>query len=213
MEIGKKSNRMARKILLLLLSQVIISCTESKTSSRRNQTPKVHEEDVRQEAIFTPDSTIHGVLKLHNRTSLDEFYGETERLKLVDSLREAYVLPFCNRNGSQYLFGYQYEGNEKLSFSVFEIGYVKKDMEVCEARVDVENFSTESGIKLGMPLEELLELKGKEYEFRSDSLIIYKIDDYSGSEFLQKYNMPAYFLECSMNASRVSKIKLGFEYP
>ncbi len=83
--------------------------------------------------------------------------------------------------------------------------------------VDYPSFKTESGIKIGMSKKELLEIKGDSFlkkQVNGQEVLSYRIDDFSSSAFLKKYNMPAYFAEYWFtNDNRFFKYKFGFEYP
>ena len=76
---------------------------------------------------------------------------------------------------------------------------------------------TESGIKIGISKKELLAIKGDDFtnkQVGNQEVLSYKIDDFSSSSFLKKYNMPVYFAEYWFtNDDRLVKYKFGFEYP
>lgn len=167
---------------------------------------------VKYRELLLPDSTINNKLRLENYLSAEAF--SKNKIELIDLLRESPVAIFCNKDKSEYILAYQYEGNTKNAFSCFEIGYT--DDKILRNKCDVteeENFSTESGIKLGMPLESLIAKKGSSFKMSGqDTVITYRINDLS-SNFLRRYNMPGYFLECSIKNAKIIKIKFGFDYP
>lgn len=108
------------------------------------------------------------------------------------------------------MFAYQYEGNTQNEFSCFEIGYCDEKTKKY-AHSDYNNFLTESDLFLGLTLEEVEKIKGKNYT-KQGNKITYLIND-SSSVFLRNYNMPEYFLECVLKQNKVIKIKFGFVYP
>lgn len=166
-----------------------------------------------------PDSTINKTLSLRNDESLKSFYKNFEEIKLIDKIRESPVAIFSNKDVSQYLIVYQYEGDVKNSFSCFEIGYFKDDeklMKQSNYRTQNNTFNTESNLALGTTLDEIVKIKGDGYKSKNvndEQIITYRIDDYDKSSFLKKYDMPSYFMEFRLKDSKVTKIVFGFDYP
>ncbi len=162
--------------------------------------------------VFIPDSTINNRLKLAAPSSLRTFF--TGRVELVDFLRESPVAVFCNKDKSEYLLAYQYEGTVRDAFSCFEIGYMNDTILRGKiANVDGNIFSTESEIKLGLSVNSLIEKKGDSYKILSkDTIIEYRVPD-TNSDFLKRYNMPGYFLQCVIRGGKIDRIKFGFDYP
>jgi hypothetical protein len=166
-----------------------------------------------------PDSTINKTLLLRNNESLERFYKNFEAVTLLDEVRESPVAIFSNKDASQYLLVYQYEGDIKNSFSCFEIGYFKNDVKLMKQfnYSTYDNvFATESNLMLGITLEEIVKIKGSSYESKNvnnEQIITYRINDYDKSSFLKKYNMPGYFMEFILSNNKVIKIIFGFDYP
>lgn len=166
-----------------------------------------------------PDSTINKTLLLRNNESLEGFYKNFEAVTLLDEVRESPVAIFSNKDASQYLLVYQYEGDVKNSFSCFEIGYFKNDIKLMKQfnYSTYDNvFATESNLMLGITLEEIVKIKGSSYESKNvnnEQIITYRINDYDKSSFLKKYNMPGYFMEFILSNNKVIKIIFGFDYP
>lgn len=197
--------------LLCLLGFVSCGTKESKDTVAQKENISLND-PIQQTVSFVPDSTINNVLTLNNSESSKQFYPEiSSSVKLIERLRESPVLAF-NSKAKEYLLLYQYEGGVKNEFSCFEIGYVSNLGENETINTDYKNFETESGLKLGLSLKELIKIKGKSYT-KEGSKIIYRVDDYPNSSFLKRYNMPAYFLECTLQNDRINKIKFGFDYP
>ncbi len=99
-------------------------------------------------------------------------------------------------------------------FSCFEIGYMNDTiLRQKFANVDSNIFSTESEIKLGLSVKSLIEKKGDSYKILGrDTIIEYRVPDMN-SDFLKRYNMPGYFLQCAIHDEKIKRIKFGFDYP
>lgn len=204
-------------ILLLLCFFCSVSCASRSSRDAEKKSMPVSIQDaslnssVRQTVNFVPDSTINGILMLDNSQSSTRFFSKISSKKLINRLRETPVLAFSNK-AKEYLLLYQYEGGTRNEFSCFEIGDISDLKKNVTTTTDYKNFETESGLKLGLPFKEMIKIKGKSYTKEGDK-IIYRISDYSKSNFLKRYNMPAYFLECTFQNDSISKIKFGFVFP
>jgi hypothetical protein len=205
-------------LLFLLCILGSVSCGSKQSKETINERSTVIrkqntslDNSIRQTVRFEPDSTINNVLTLNNSESSIQFYPDVSSEKLIERLRESPVLGFNSKN-KEYLLLFQYEGGVKNEFSCFEIGYVSDLDKNSTISTDYKNFETESGLKLGLSREELIKIKGESYTEEGDK-IIYQVDDYQNSSFLKRYNMPAYFLECTLKDDKIIKIKYGFDYP
>ncbi len=207
-------NNMFLKLMLLLCLLIFISCDGVQTKEV-NEIGALEKQDEFiesvQEVKFLPDSTVNQILILNHVESAVRFYSNISSEEYINYLRESPVLGFCNKGKDEYLLLYQYEGGVKNGFSCFEIGNIN-DLGKGVTALDYESFKTESGLMLGMSLEELVDIKGKPYNQNGDK-VIYQLTDYPNSSFLKRYNMPAYFLECTLKDDRVIRIKYGFNYP
>ena len=166
-----------------------------------------------------PDSTVNKLLILENNESLQKFYKDYKTISTIERLRESPVVIFSNKDKSQYLLAYQYEGSTKNNFSCFEIGYFENEKKLNQNSsyaVEDKIFETESKLSLGISLKKLIEIKGNTYKTKIDkdeSIVTYRIDNYEKSSFLKKYNMPGYFIEFRLKDNKVTKILFGFDYP
>lgn len=205
-------------IALVFLSILVGMACSSKESKDIIDKKKIIEEQsyktdelIEKDALFVPDSTVNNILKLNNIESSKKFYPNISSLKLIDFLRESPVFVFSNEN-NEYLLTYQYEGSTNSEFSCFEIGKLSDLNGVKPINVSYSKFETESGIRLGLTLNKLIEIKGESF-IRDGDVITYNEDDYLNSDFLIRHNMPAYFLECTLRDNKIEKIKFGFDYP
>ncbi len=207
-------NNQLYNLWFILCCLVLTSCgkTQPKETDNTDNVKKVYSLDTTlKEVTFLPDSTVNNILILNNAESSKRFYSEISSEKVINFLRESPVLGFTNKDANEYLLLYQYEGGVKDAFSCFEIGNIesiKEELTITSHR----KFETESGLMLGMSMNDLIRIKGKSYK-KNENKIIYRITDYSNSNFLKNYNVPAYFLECTLKDNKIVKIKYGFDYP
>lgn len=192
---------------ILIMSLIVSSSCMNKMSTTKNNINN-------EKAVFVPDTTINGELILDNSSALKNFYTISPKIKLVSALRESPVVIFFNNDQTEYLLAYQYEGNTENAFSCFEVGYTNKELFRNKYSITQKNrFTTENKIGLGITLNKLISIKGNAYTLKPDSTIVYQIGDFANDKYLQQHNMPAYFLECAIKNSKVSKIKFGFVQP
>lgn len=169
---------------------------------------------------FSPDSTVNGILILTNRESVQDFYKDISKIHLQDEISSynpfGYTfVAYLNKDSTQYLIAFKFDGDVCNSYSVFEIGNVADDFfkNISDYIVtDYQSFHTESGIGPNMPINQLFKIKGDNYCVMKDNSIIYYLDE-SNSEFLTKHKMPEYLLKVDADNGIVSKINFGFTYP
>lgn len=169
---------------------------------------------------FIPDTTINSLYLLRDAKSSEVFYPNINAIEMIDRdfvfIKEfSPFIIFSNSDKTKYLFAFQHEGDINYSFSEFEIGYITGGIEKEENSryfiTEYDDFKTESNIHLGMTLDDLESIKGKNYTRKGD-IITYLVNDIN-CEFLRRYNMPEYFLRCEFMDNRVCNIKFGFTYP
>ena len=201
------------KLMLLFCSLTFMSCNGVQTKEINNEKAVLKQQDVKpvQETAFLPDSTVNEILVLSRSESAEIFHSNISSEQYITHLRESPVIGFSNKDNSEYLLLYQYEGGVRNGFNCFEIGYVN-DLEKEVTTLDYDKFKTESGLILGMTLKELESIKGSSYT-QDDNKVVYQLADYPNSSFLRSHNMPAYFLECTLKDDRIIRIKYGFDYP
>ncbi len=195
---------------LFVLFFLLFSCQESNKKVQKRLENKVN----LNEKFSKPDFKIN-LLELRNENTLAKFYSSN--IKLQDRLRYSPVVVFENKDKTKYLITYHYDGDVKYAFSCFEIGYLKDDHKLKNGIVttNYENFTTESGVKLGMSLQEIINLKGNDYKVEKKSneeIIRYTIDNPDNPK-IKQYEMPPYFMEFYLKDNKVYKIIFGFEYP
>ena len=166
---------------------------------------------------FQPDTTINGKLVLENPESVKAFYVAPGVPAICENRIRPYPFSlFLNKEGTQYLFAYCYEGSLKNQYSAFEIGYAD-DIAPLEGikYVTVQDslFASETGIALGMDIKDLKNSKGMNCQTKEESgtWLFYRLD--AQSEFCRKYGMPDYVLKVRVKDGRINRIWFGFEYP
>ncbi|WP_158963072.1 hypothetical protein [Myroides fluvii] len=178
-----------------------------------SKTKQIDSTAVVQAVHFVPDTLVNNRLALRDFNGIVQGMLQKKDQNVVEKLRESPVFVFVNQDHTSYLLAYQYEGAMAYAFDCFEIGYTKDlGQTKGEVKVDESFFVLGSGLKLGLSLAELVEIKGSAYD-QEENQITYRIDDYRQSSFLKRYNMPAYFLTCTLTDHVITKIKFGFEQP
>ena len=196
---------------LVLLFFLFFSCHQSEKKIQE----KIENETVITEKFSKPDFKINQ-LELREENSLTNFYSQN--IKLLDHLRYSPVTIFTDKEKKEYLIAYQYEGDVKNSFSCFEVGHLKDDPKLEKedvVKTKYDNFMTESGLKLGITLEEITNLKGSDFKVEkkpNEEIIRYTIDNPDDPK-IKQYEMPPYFMEFYLKDKKVYKIIFGFEYP
>jgi hypothetical protein len=213
MVMEKKLNPMVNRFVIFLLislcSYAILSCKNGYLS-RPIEVCKNNIIDSLS-IVFKPDTVINNKLILDDYSSLSNFYKELDKVFTINNLRKSPVVVFCDKNKTEYLYAYQYEGNTKNSFSCFEVGLCSTLTSEYLIINNCKGFSTESGLKLGMTINDIEKIKGNNY-LKSENKITYKISE-TNSSFLLYHNMPEYFLECIFKNDKLIRLKFGFSYP
>lgn len=191
---------------------------EKQVAESINYTPKSAVKDSLSKYI--PDSTINNKLIFDDDNSTEKFYPDYKKLSYYDitAFSHPFIL-FVNKNISQYLIAYTYEGGTVNAFDCFETGYYKENKKLDTLkyyRTNEQHFKTESDLGLGSSFEEIINKKGtgcKKAQIGNDLLIKYEIKDTSVSPFLQRYCMPSYFEKFYLRNNKAYKIIFGFGYP
>ncbi|MPT35490.1 MAG: hypothetical protein E2604_10475 [Flavobacterium sp.] len=206
-EVGKNYRKLMSSFLLVLS---IFGCQQKTQNNKQINNLESIDKNEKKVDDFQPEISINKLLYLRDDTSIGKFYKDSKDLINIDSVRETPVMMFSNKTSDEYLMAYQYEGDTQNEFSCFEIGYYDGKTK-SYVQTDYKKFATESGLRLGLNLEEVERIKGKDY-VKQDNKIVYQISD-TNSAFLRNYNMPEYFLECDLQQNKIVKIKFGFVYP
>jgi hypothetical protein len=208
-------------VCLFIVFCFLIGCNKSSQTNQSLEIKTVVEQvqftNEKPEDDIVPDTTINGCLKLEDYSSTKLFYPDYENISLIEEVREHLIVIFSNKNKTQYLLAFQYEGDTKDSYSCFEIGLWNNEKfeDMKFFITDEKEFVTESGVRLGMTLDDLISKKGQDYIIttEADTLLRYRIDNMEISPFLKRYSMPGYFMEYKIKLNKVQRIQFGFDYP
>jgi len=212
---------------ILIIVLFLIGCNNSQSNAGHNDellidTPMavIDSSETFLEDYFEDkfDTTILDILKIRDGSSFSNFMSNHSN-ELKEDLRPFPVHVFVNQNETEYLLTYFYYGDSKNVFSAFEIGLLSDDSGVTKdfVNTDYPKFQTESGISLGLSYEEVILVKGDKYIVTKSNegmlVVSYSFDNYAKSTFLQRYNMPSYFMTYSFTDSILDNIYFGFDYP
>lgn len=212
MEENQNLKAMVNKLVTFFFLFILTINCQKKESHKTRVDKKVSQKD------FSPEISINKILKLEDYLSFESFYPKYQTLKIEYGIRETPAILFSNNSEQEYLITYQYEGDTKNNFSLFEIGYLKDDSKLKNYSVNktkYDDFKTESGLKLGLTLEEITNLKGSDFKVEKKSneqIIRYTIDNPDAPQ-IKQYEMPPYFMEFYLKDNKLYKIIFGFEYP
>ncbi len=166
---------------------------------------------------FVPDTVINKVIILENAASIEKNLGDC--MLLLDENADLPFVVFHNASGTQYLKLIFHPGNSKNRFSYFEVGSTNDKPQKSRKKLNktrFQSFTTQSGIRLGMSKQEIVNLKGSDYQkslTNKIQVIDYKIDNIKKSGFLRRYNMPEYTTRYFFQKDILIKFSFGFEYP
>ena len=186
----KRSILLIIKLLIILVS--VLGCAKNETY-RDN---------------IVPDISVNNI-KLSDTAAVVLGYNDLKYNVIEDKEALPYAI-FTNENKTEILKLYLFYGAKRNEFYQAEISpYDKKTI---SNPTKYKNFSTESGIKLGISKKDLIKIKGNNF-VETNHILRYEISDYEKSHFLGKYNLPIYFAEYTFDQDKLSKIYFGFEYP
>ena len=186
----KRSILLIIKLLIILVS--VLGCAKNETY-RDN---------------IVPDISVNNI-KLSDTTAVVLGYSDL-KYNVIEGKEELPYVIFTNENKTEVLKLYLFYGTKRNEFYQAEISpYDKKTI---SNPTKYKNFSTESGIKLGISKKNLIKIKGNNF-VETNHVLRYEISDYEKSHFLKKYNLPIYFAEYTFDQDKLSKIYFGFEYP
>ena len=194
----KLEKHSGRKISILLIIKLLIILV-SVLGCAKNETYKDN---------IVPDISVDDI-KLSDTTAVVLGYSDLKYNVIEDKEVLPYAI-FTNENKTEILKLYLFYGTKRNEFYQVEISpYDKKTV---PNPTKYKNFSTESGIKLGISKKDLIKIKGNNF-VEINHVLRYEISDYEKSHFLGKYNLPIYFAEYTFDQDKLCKIYFGFEYP
>lgn len=204
------------KPIILFLGSILLFtfCTNQPKTPEKKEAEA--ESTTKASELFIPDTIINGKFSLRTPGLLEEL-KLILFVKLVEKIRQSPVAIISNEDQSEYLLLHQFQGDTEDTYSILEISKGEPALKnAIQYHSGEQNFQTESGIKLGLSMADIIKAKGSSYELQQsgkDTLIRYAITDYDNSAFLKAYNMPSYFLEVKIKNTKAEHVSFGFDYP
>jgi hypothetical protein len=158
---------------------------------------------------FIPDTTINRKLILLNYKSIVENIDSQEG-KLIEDEKASRV-QFANKDNTQYLIIYHEDGSNANAFNEFEVGVLKNKSKLFNT-LHYDAFTTESGVKINMSLNDLITLKGGKYEktYQNGYIVLkYRINDKNNS-LLKRHNEPIFDAKYYFKDNRLVKFIFGY---
>ena len=167
-----------------------------------------------QESIFIPDKSINGIFifdslslksKIPNICQLIDHEGPGARVCLL------------NNQKYQLLTLIFHSGSNAYEVAEIKVEFANSDLDNNQKQIlNADIFKTESGIKLNMGKQELINIKGNDYQIESLNgieVLTYKISDFNKSDILKEYNMPEYYARYKFKNGSLIEFQFGFTYP
>ena len=130
---------------------------------------------------IVPDISVNDI-KLSDTTAVVLGYNDL-KYNVIEGEEELPYVIFTNENKTEILKLYLFYGAKRNEFYQAEISpYDKKTI---PNPTKYKNFSTESGIKLGISKKDLIKIKGNNF-VETNHVLRYEISDYEKSRFFRK---------------------------
>jgi len=162
--------------------------------------------------IFSePDTSLCGII-LRNSESATKIIGSGNVIDKLGYYR------FYSKLERETLTLTQHPGDGKNQISIFKIEYSNK-LSYDFKQLNIDNFKTEKGIKLGLTKKQIIEKLGNCYapiDSTKGYIELYYVIEQpkdSKSKILENNNVPKYFASYKLWNDRLEKFEFGFEYP
>jgi len=150
------------------------------------------------------DSTINDLIRINNAESIINSFGDIS-LKINKNENDDWDVYFKNKKGDEYLRLIFYPDLSYIhnnEFSFFEVGYVKDINNKAHLfQSGFMHFNTSSGCSLGISLDSLYKIKGKDFKITRTA---------ENSAHIIKYCKDLYVEEYSLKNDTI--ISFGFGY-
>lgn len=190
-------NTITTHILFITLLLAIPSCTFKSDKA---------ETIINKDLSFLPDSSISGLIFLRNDSLTEMKCGDL--MGIIDNSLAYPSGYISNIDTTEVAKITIYPGDTYNTFSVIEVSNYSN--QPIKKYFPVKHFITESGIKLGVNKNEVIEIKGNLFVEKNNSI------EYKASEknkFLLKKNFPFYTASYEFKNDTLSKFQFGFDYP
>lgn len=191
---------MKHLLLTILLLFCILSVSAQKASPKRT--------------TWVPDTSVNGLLKLLDPGSIREKLGDQHGKLTEDEGPDRIQL--ANGSRTEYLILYHSYGSNANAFSEFEIGVLPGKGRSFKT-ISFTTFKSRRSIRLGMKLDSLVDIRGKEdsiYIHSGYTVLHYEtMDVHFGNGILRRCNMPSYEESYYFKEGRLVKYLFGFPNP
>jgi hypothetical protein len=212
---------MANNLYTVLIINILLSCQNQKSMNKEITDLTEKKTDTIED--YNPDISIKYFITLMDSKRVDN--------KIKMASESEYFNDFIfltNNNGSEYLVLGRSYGAEKETFQSCDLISIKEqkilDIKEYNSRPfkkklmesGVQNFRTDSNIKLGMSKENVLKIKGNKFKTSllptGEKVITYIIDN-PNSKILSSNNMPVYLAEFYFKNDKLYRYWFGFPNP
>jgi len=208
---------MKQAAIIILVISFVSSCSNATRQVNNEQGPVtnlLNENSERHHSAahqFVPDTVI-GHISLLNPDKVEEYLGDNIMDRLTDD--DLPNLGLLSSDKKQLLTFYFHPGGNIKEFSEFKVGYIDN----ADSKLIISSgkeFITESKIKLGISMAQLIESKGEPDSISNNGLTIfhYLIDKFDNPAFLKRYNMPGYYADYQFKNGYLTEFRFGFDYP
>lgn len=158
---------------------------------------------------FYPDVSINS-LQLINPESIKDCIGDLKN-RIIEEDSFPYV-ELYNKYGNKKIKMIIFYGSGYNDVSQFIVKYSNEPLKNLEHSPFID-FVTESGIKLGISKNELIQKKGLNFKC-NDNVLLYEVNDFDFPVFFKKYNYESYFSKYYFNENNLLiQYEFGFVYP
>ncbi|HLO59896.1 MAG TPA: hypothetical protein VK179_14205 [Bacteroidales bacterium] len=164
---------------------------------------------------FKPDTSISGI-KLQDSISIRSIIPDF--IKKIDYTGTGAKITLVNKHKTEIATLIFHSGSNadliaEINLSSFIDSLYNMDKTI---NVNIDYFTTESKIKLGISKAKLIQIKGQALSIENydeTEILKYRIDNYKTSAFLMRYNYPTYYSIYQFKRNKLEHVSFGFEYP
>ncbi len=197
-----KVTTILQKIAIMRLSLLILLILISSNISSQNKS-------------FNPDISINGI-ELFDTTSLKTTIPDIS--KYIDYRGPGHKAQLLNKLGDEQITLFFHAGGYRYQTAEIKVSTLTDTINCIHKIQTIDKFKTENGVELYIDKETLISILGNNYKMKTDTsseteTIIYLLNDFKNSDFLQTYNMPEYYSKYKFKNERLIEFGFGFTYP
>lgn len=182
-------------------------------SNRHIGIKTIESEELKKSGCFfiSPDTSVSGII-IGNAESSTKVIGSNSKL---DSLEQ---YNFYTKHDRETLTLIQHSGDVKNQISIFKVSYSDKS-DYGYKQLSVDTLVTETGIKLGLTKQQVIDKLGRCYaiiDSSKNNIVIYysiELPNDTNTKLLKRHNMPIYFAIYKFINDKLGQFEFGFEYP